>query len=165
MPFTSLLHAIGPFVSNTFFPSSQSDESLIFIWHAAHMLSFKRICLNHPKLQSFCPQGSHHIFFTTMSWHLVIQSICNEQLPRRWDPEVNQLFSCMLPESSRGDIQVKKKTTTILMQWFIMRNTRLDESQAGIEIAGRNSNNLRYADDTTLMAESEELKSLLRKVK
>ena len=46
-----------------------------------------------------------------------------------------------------------------------MRNTRLDESQAGIEIAGRNSNNLRYADDTTLMAESEELKSLLRKVK
>ena len=51
------------------------------------------------------------------------------------------------------------------MQWFIMRNTRLDESQAGVEIAGRNSNNLRYADDTTLMAESEELKSLLRKVK
>ena len=46
-----------------------------------------------------------------------------------------------------------------------MRNTRLDESQAGVEIAGRNSNNLRYADDTTLMAESEELKSLLRKVK
>ena len=51
------------------------------------------------------------------------------------------------------------------MQWFIMRNTRLDESQAGVEIAGRNSNNLRYVDDTTLMAESEELKSLLRKVK
>ena len=47
-----------------------------------------------------------------------------------------------------------------------MRNTRLDEAQAGIEIGGRNINNLRYADDTTLMAESEEeLKSLLRKVK
>ena len=47
-----------------------------------------------------------------------------------------------------------------------MQNTRLDEAQAGIKIAGRNSNNLRYADDTTLMAESkEELKSLLRKVK
>ena len=47
-----------------------------------------------------------------------------------------------------------------------MRNTRLDESQAGIKIAGRNINNLRYADDTTLMAESEEeLKSLLMKVK
>ena len=47
-----------------------------------------------------------------------------------------------------------------------MRNARLDETQAGIEIAGRNTNNLRYADDTTLMAESEEeLKSLLMKVK
>ena len=47
-----------------------------------------------------------------------------------------------------------------------MRNTGLDEAQAGIKIAGRNSNNLRYADDTTLMAESEEeLKSLLMKVK
>ena len=47
-----------------------------------------------------------------------------------------------------------------------MRNTELDESQAGIKIAGRNINNLRYADDTTLMVESEEeLKSLLMKVK
>ena len=46
-----------------------------------------------------------------------------------------------------------------------MRNTGLDESQAGIKIARRNINNLRYADDTTLMAESEDLKSLLRKVK
>ena len=47
-----------------------------------------------------------------------------------------------------------------------MRNTRLDEAQAGIKFAGRNINNLRYADDTTLMAESEEeLKSLLMKVK
>ena len=49
---------------------------------------------------------------------------------------------------------------------YIMRNTRLEETQAGIKIAGRNINNLRYADDTTLMAESEEeLKSLLMKVK
>ena len=47
----------------------------------------------------------------------------------------------------------------------IMRNTWLDEAQAGIKIARRNINNLRYADDTTLMAESEELKSLLMKVK
>ena len=46
-----------------------------------------------------------------------------------------------------------------------MRNAGLEESQAGIKIAGRNINNLRYADDTTLMAESEELKSLLMKVK
>ena len=49
---------------------------------------------------------------------------------------------------------------------FIMRNTGLEEAQAGIKIARRNINNLRYADDTTLMAESEEeLKSLLMKVK
>ena len=47
----------------------------------------------------------------------------------------------------------------------IMLNTSLDEAQAGIKIAGRNINNLRYADDTTLIAESEELKSLLMKVK
>ena len=46
-----------------------------------------------------------------------------------------------------------------------MRNARLDESQAGIRIAGRNSYNLRYAYDTTLVAESEELKSLLMKLK
>ena len=46
-----------------------------------------------------------------------------------------------------------------------MRNAGLEEAQAGIKIAGRNINNLRYADNTTLMAESEELKSLLMKVK
>ena len=46
-----------------------------------------------------------------------------------------------------------------------MRNAGLEEAQAGIKISGRNINNLRYADDTTLMAESEELKSLLMKVK
>ena len=46
-----------------------------------------------------------------------------------------------------------------------MRNAGLEEAQAGIKIAGRNMNNLRYTDDTTLMAESEELKSLLMKVK
>ena len=46
-----------------------------------------------------------------------------------------------------------------------MRNAGLEETQTGVKIAGRNLNNLRYADDTTLMAESEELKSLLMKVK
>ena len=46
-----------------------------------------------------------------------------------------------------------------------MQNAGLDEAQAGIKIAGRNINNLRYADNTTLMAESEELKNLLMKVK
>ena len=48
---------------------------------------------------------------------------------------------------------------------YIMRNARLEETQAGIKIAGRNINNLRYADDTILAAESEELNSLLMKVK
>ena len=48
---------------------------------------------------------------------------------------------------------------------YMLKNTGLDEAQAGIKIAGRNINNLRYADNTTLMAESKELKSLLMKVK
>ena len=48
---------------------------------------------------------------------------------------------------------------------YIIQNARLDEVQAGMKIAGRNINNLRYADDTTLMAEREELKHLLMKVK
>ena len=47
---------------------------------------------------------------------------------------------------------------------YILRNAGLEEAQAGNKIAGKNTNNLRYADDTTLMAESEELKSLLVKV-
>ena len=58
------------------------------------------------------------------------------------------------------------KTLFNLYAEYIMWNAGLDESQAGIKIAGRNINNLRYADDTTLMAESEEeLKSLLMRVK
>ena len=48
---------------------------------------------------------------------------------------------------------------------YVMRNAGLDETQAGIKIAGKNVSNLRYADDTTLLAESEELKSLLMKMK
>ena len=56
--------------------------------------------------------------------------------------------------------------TTLVAAEYIMRNAGLEEAQAGIKTAGRNINNLRYADDTTLMAESEEeLKSLLMKVK
>ena len=62
----------------------------------------------------------------------------------------------------------KLYTVTCLFNLYaehIMQNAGLKEAQAGIKIAGRNINNLRYADDTTLMAESEELKSLLMKVK
>ena len=53
----------------------------------------------------------------------------------------------------------------ILYAEYIVRNAGLDEAQGGIKIVGRNTNNLRYADDTTLMAISDELKSLLMKVK
>ena len=67
-------------------------------------------------------------------------------------------------------MRLQRVDMTEQLKWtdteYIMRNARLDESQAGIKIAGRNINNLRYAGDTTLMAESEEeLKSLLMKVK
>ena len=55
--------------------------------------------------------------------------------------------------------------TTAIFPEYIMRNAGLDEAQAGIKIAGRYTSNLRYANDTTLMAKSEELKRLLMKVK
>ena len=65
--------------------------------------------------------------------------------------------------------KLRKEYVTLLINLYaeyIMQNARLDEAQAGIKIAGRNTNNLRYAHDTTLMAESkEELKNLLMKVK
>ena len=58
------------------------------------------------------------------------------------------------------------KIVTLLYAEYIMRNARLDEAPAGIKVAGRNINNLRYAEDTTLMAESkEDVKSLLMRVK
>ena len=76
-------------------------------------------------------------------------------------------------EQQIGSKQVKEYIKAVLSPClfnlyaeYIMRNTGLEEAQAGIKISGRNINNLRYADDTTLMAESEEeLKSLLMKVK
>ena len=58
-----------------------------------------------------------------------------------------------------------QKRAFFFLMSLIIQNARLDEAQAGINIAGRNINNLEYADDTTLTAESEELKSLLMKVK
>ena len=73
-------------------------------------------------------------------------------MPQNWERSVTRLY-----------------IVTQLFNYYAeysMQNARLDESQAGIKIAGRNINNLKYADDTTLMAESEEkLKSLLMKVK
>ena len=78
-----------------------------------------------------------------------------------------------LPFSSPGDLPnpgIEPRSPSLqaeaLTSEYIMRNAGLEEAQAGIKIARRNINNLRYADDTTLMAESEEgLKSLLMKVK
>ena len=72
-----------------------------------------------------------------------------------------------------GKIEGRRRRGQQRMRWldgwmadYIIQNSRMDEAQAGIKIAGRNINNLRYTDDTTLMAESgEELKSLLMKVK
>ena len=64
-----------------------------------------------------------------------------------------------------GSMKTYKTRLFNLYAEYIMWNAGLDEAQAGIKIAGININNLRYADDTTFMAESEELKSLLMKVK
>ena len=71
-------------------------------------------------------------------------------------------------DSKSGKEYIKAVIVTLLFNLYaeyIMRNTGLEEAQAGMKIARRNINNLRCADDTTLMAESEELKSLLMKVK
>ena len=62
-------------------------------------------------------------------------------------------------------MEVKNRFKGLDLIEYIMQNARLDEAQAGIKIAGRNINNLRHTDDTTLIAENEELKSLLMKVK
>ena len=68
--------------------------------------------------------------------------------------------------------ETRLRQACILSPWLfnfyaehVMRNAGMDEAQAGVKIAGRNINNLRYADDTPLMAESKEIKSLLMKVK
>ena len=106
---------------------------------------------------------------------------------KRWEYQTNQL-SCLLRNLNAGQ-EATVRTGHGTTDWsqigkevylgcvlssclfnlyaeYIMRNAELDEAQAGIKIAGRNINNLRYADDTTPMAErEEELKSLLMKVK
>ena len=81
----------------------------------------------------------------------------------------SSLFSSLLPEMHIFTLTISCLVTSnlpCLCAEYIMRNAGLEEAQAGIKIAGRNINNLRYADDTTLMAKGEEeLKSLLMKVK
>ena len=81
-----------------------------------------------------------------------------------WGCVPSLLFICKPNYGGKGE--VKAVYCHPVYAEYIMRNAGLDEAQAGIKIAGRNINHLRYADDTTLMAESEaELKSLLMKVK
>ena len=71
----------------------------------------------------------------------------------------------LVPNRKRSTSRLYIVTLLNFSAEYIMRNAGLDEAQAGIKIAGRNINNLRYADDTTFMAENEELKRLLMKVK
>ena len=71
------------------------------------------------------------------------------------------ILLCRVTYGNSG--QEKKKARILIYAEYIMRNAGLDEAQAGIKIAGRNINNLRYADDNTLMAESED--ELKRRVK
>ena len=77
----------------------------------------------------------------------------------------NPSFNSMHLLLKQLERDMEQQTGSKLGKEYIMWNASLDEAQAGIKIARRNINNLRYADDTTLMAESEELKSLLMKVK
>ena len=71
----------------------------------------------------------------------------------------------MVPDRERSTSRLYVVTVLNFYAEYIMRNAGLEEAQAGIKIAGRNINNLRYADETTFMAQSEELKRLLMKVK
>ena len=80
-----------------------------------------------------------------------------------WGCVPSLLFICKPNYGGKGE--VKAVYCHPVYAEYIMRNAGLDEAQAGIKIARRNSNNFRYADDITLMAESEELKSLLMKIK
>ena len=91
------------------------------------------------------------------------------------EKEISDQLTCLLRSLYTGQEATVRticgitdwfKIVTLLYAEYIMRNARLGEAPAGIKVAGRNINNLRYADDTTLMAESEEeLKSLLMRVK
>ena len=107
------------------------------------------------------------LFFTISQCLLKLMSI-DSMMPS------SHLILChpLLPlPSIPPSIRVFSNESTLQMRWpkyyaeYIMRNAGLDEAQAGMKIPGRNINNLGYADDTTLMGESEELKSLFMKVR
>ena len=82
------------------------------------------------------------------------------------EPDMEKLAGSKLGEEYIKTVYCHPAYLTSMQSKYVMRNAGLDSLQAGIKIAGRNINNLRYANNTTLMAENEEeLKSLLRKVK
>ena len=108
-----------------------------------------------PSSRELCERGSWILYCSPNSIAVVSRALCGEPL---------LVFICSYSGVHQGSV-----LSPCLFNFYaeyIMRNAGLEETQAGIKIAGRNLNNLRYADDTTLMAESEEeLKSLLMKVK
>ena len=107
----------------------------------------------------------HSVFFIVQLSHPYMTTGKTIVLTRRtFVGKVMSLFFNML---SRLVITFLPRSKRLLISYaeYLMRNAGLEEEQPGINIAGRNINNLRYADDTTLMAESDELKSLLMKVR
>ena len=84
---------------------------------------------------------------------------------QQWGLDMEQQTGSKLGKEYIKAVYCHPAYLTYMQSKYIMWNAGRDEAQAGIKIAGRNINNLRYADNTTLMAESEELKSLLMKVK
>ena len=115
-------------------------------------------CVGHNKLWKFWKRGAYQ---TTLpaSWEICMQ-VKKQQLELAMEQR-------MVPSWERSTSRLISSPCLFNFHAeYIMRNAGLDEAQAGIKIAGRNVNNLRYADDTTLIAESkEELKSLLMEVK
>ena len=81
------------------------------------------------------------------------------------EPDMEQQTSFKLGKEYIKGVYCHPAYLTYMQSKYIMQNVGLDEAQAEIKIAGRSINNLRYTDDTTLMVQSEELKSLLMKVK
>ena len=100
--------------------------------------------------------ATKHTCFYSHIWSLRIENL---RYSREWHEKENREFMfSYVPERDTGACQgcVLSPSLFNLHAEYIMRNTGLEEAQAGIKIARRNTNNLRYADDTTLMAESEE---------
>ena len=110
-------------------------------------------CMDHNRLENF--RKWEYQTTLSASWE-----ICTQVKKQQLEPDLEQQTGSKL-----GKKYIKAVYYHPAYLTSMQRNAELDEAQAGIKIAGRNINNLRYADDITLMAESKELKSLLMKVK